>query len=329
MTVLQAGVPKSGNYWLYCIIANIRQQAGLKHYSFIQQHPIQQQAKNWQLGFARQTEMDFLTIGTRQCFLRLSAVFREEISDIDDYIDSCSQVWTHSAINSLALSVLPKFDKIIYIIRDPRDVAISYSKFAFSEHKLKYGPFHYEKNPQAYLENRIEAMARQWVQHVGGYLKYRSQLNIYPVFYENLLHSFERELERLLDYLEIELSPRAIAEIGHQVAFKTMKQHSPNHLRKGRSGQWQTVLSDRQKERVRQVAAPMLDLLGYSTDTTSLPSIPKDLEPVALEGAIALARYSPFDRLRSFYNFVNSQRSMSAKANLARDWSLGTIKSLI
>jgi aryl sulfotransferase len=330
MTILQAGVPKSGNYWLYCIIANIRQQAGLKHYSFIQQHPIQEQAKNWQLGFTKQTEIDFLTITARQCYFRLSSVFRKKIPDIDSYINSCSQIWTHSAINSLGLFILPKFDKIIYIIRDPRDVAISYSKFAFTEHKLKHGPFHYEKNPQAYLENRLEETIRQWVQHVGSYLKYRSQLNIYPVFYERLLHSFDRELERLLAYLEIELSQSAIAEIKDRVAFNTMKQQSPNHLRKGSSGQWQTILSDRQKERVQQLAAPMLEILGYPlTNSTSLPSISDCLEPIILDKAIAITQYSPLDRVRRFYDFLSSHRSISAKANLARDWSLGQIKSLI
>ena len=329
MTILQAGVPKSGNYWLYSIIKNILEQAGEKHRSFIQHHPIQKQANTWQLSFAGQSSMDFLTIEGKHCYCRISGVFREKIEDIDRYIEQCSQVWTHSAINPLAKKVLPKFDKIIYIIRDPRDVAISYSKFAFTEHKLKNGSPHYEQSPEAYLENRLEEMTRQWVQHVGGYLKYRTELNIYPIFYERLLHSFDSELEKLLAYLEIELSADAVAQIKHNVAFKTMKQKSPKHLRKGSSGQWQEKLSDRQKEKVELVAAPMLDLLGYSLTQRSIPDLPENMNLAVLDRAIAISHRSPIDQILRFYNFLDSQRSIMAKAYLARDWSLGKIKRLV
>ncbi|WP_019507046.1 sulfotransferase domain-containing protein [Pleurocapsa sp. PCC 7319] len=329
MTILQAGVPKSGNYWLYNIIRNILLKTRKEHRSYIQQHPIQEQAKNWQLSFAGQSSMDFLTIEKGRCYCRISSVFREEITDIDSYIEQCSQVWTHSSLNPLTKSILPKFNKIVYVIRDPRDVAISYSKFAFTEHKLKNGSPHYEQNSETYLVNRLEEMTRQWVQHVGGYLKYQTELNIYPIFYERLLHSFDRELEKLLVYLEIELSSEAIARIKRNVAFETMKQQSPKHLRKGSSGQWQDKLSARQQERVAKVAAPMLDLLGYSLTTRNIPDLPQKIDQKVLDYAIATSERSPLDHLQRFYNFINSQRSISAKANLAKDWSFGKIKRSI
>ncbi len=329
MTILQAGVPKSGNYWLYSIVGNILASAGEEHRSFIQQHPIQEQAKNWQLSFAGQSEMDFLSIEGGHCYCRISGVFREEIADIDDYIQQCSQVWTHSTLNPLAQSILPKFNKIIYIIRDPRDIAISYAKFAFTEHKLKNSSPHYEQSPETYLENRIEEMTRQWVQHVGSYLRYQQELNIYPIFYERLLHSFDSELEKLLAYLEIELSPEAIAQIKHNVTFKTMKQKSPKHLRKGSSGQWQDKLSDRQKQKVEQVAAPMLDLLGYSLTQKNIPCLPEKINPAVLDYAIATSHRSTLDQAKRLYEFFYSKRSISAKANLAKDWSLGKIQRLI
>ena len=329
MTVLQAGVPKSGNYWLYSIIKNILALAGQEHRSFIQQHPIQEQAKHWQLSFAGQSSMDFLNIAEKCCYCRISGVFKAEIADIDSYVEQCSQVWTHSPLNPLARAILPKFNKIIYIIRDPRDIAISYSKFAFTEHKLKNGPPHYEQNPQTYLENRLEEMTRQWVRHVGGYLKYQTELNIYPIFYERLLHSFDRELEKLLAYLEIELSPEAIAKIKHNVAFKTMKQQSPKHLRQGSSGQWQDKLSQRQQEKVARVAAPMLDLLGYSLTKRTVPNLPKNINLEVLDYAIANSERSMLEQIQRFYDFLNSRRSIAAKAYLAKDWSLGKIERLL
>lgn len=327
MNILQAGVPKSGNYWLYSIIKNILEQAGEPHRSYIQQHPIQSHTANWQLSFAGQARMDFLTIKNQRCYCRISEVFKEEIDDIDSYIQQCSQVWTHSLATAPAVAIMSKFDKIVYIIRDPRDVALSYAKFAFTEHKLKNGSPHYETNPQTYLENRLEEMTRRWVQHVGSYLRYQTQLNIYPVFYESFLHSFDRELEKLLAYLEIELSAAAIAKIKHQVTFKTMKQQSPKHLRKGSSGQWQDKLSDRQKQTVEEVAAPMLKLLNYPVATSEgLPKIPDKIDLEVLERAVTISHRSPFDQVKRFYDFVYSQRSIDAKLNLARVWSSGRIK---
>ncbi|NJO71820.1 MAG: sulfotransferase domain-containing protein [Oscillatoriales cyanobacterium RM1_1_9] len=171
--------------------------------------------------------------------LRISTLFQEKIIDIDDYICQCSQVWTHSPVNSLASKILSKFDKVIYIIRDPRDVAISYSRFAFTEHKLNNSPSHYEPDPETYLENQLDQMSRYWVYHVGSYLKHQERLNIYPIFYEQLLHSFDSELIKLLKYLEIELNSSVMAQIKQEVSFTTMQRQSPNHLRQGTSRQWQ------------------------------------------------------------------------------------------
>ena len=328
MNILQAGVPKSGNYWLYSIIRNILQEAGEEHHSYIQQHPVQAQADKWQLSFAGQAQMDFLSIERGKCYCRISEVFREKIDDIDSYINQCSQVWTHSPIDTAALEILAKFDKIVYIIRDPRDVAISYSKFAFTEHKLKNGSPHYESDPQSYLENRLEAMTRRWVQHVGSYLKYQTELNIHAIFYECWLHDFDHELVKLLDYLEIELSENAIANIKHNVAFKTMKQQSPKHLRSGSSGQWQEKLSDGQKQRVDKIAGSMLELLSYPPASPDLPKIGK-FSSQAVEQAVVASRYSALDRVERLLNFVNSKRTVSAKVNLIKDWLFGKFKRLV
>lgn len=111
-----------------------------------------------------------------------------------------------------------------------------------------------------------------------------------------------------------------------------MKQQSPKHLSQGSSGQWQAKLSDRQKQKVEQVAGAMLDLhlLSYPLITSiGLPSLPEDLDSAALEQAIVISHRSPLDQIQRFANFLNSQRTISAKANLVRDWLLDKIKRLV
>ncbi|MGB3640187.1 MAG: sulfotransferase domain-containing protein [Rivularia sp. (in: cyanobacteria)] len=328
MTILQAGVPKSGNYWLYTILISINQKAGLEYKSFLRTHPIYKVAQTWDLSFAGQNDMDFLNIKKNYCEFRISAVFQEEIADIDDYINKCSLVWTHSPMNSYGLEVLSKFNKIVYIIRDPRDVAISYSKYCFTEHKLKNHPPHYEENPESYLENRLDVMLRNWVNHVGGYLKYQDKLNIYPIFYERFLNDIDSELPRLLDYLEIELDQNVINQIKSDVSFDRMKKQSPKHLRKGKSAQWRQVFTSKQKAKAERIAGEMMELLNYpiSESEESLPSIPLNISQTQLETAITPAKLNVSENVKQIYNFITSERTLNAKANLFKDWSTNKIK---
>ena len=48
---------------------------------------------------------------------------------------------------------------------------------------------------------------------MGGCLKHQKYLKIYFVFYERLLYYFDHELEKILEYLEIDLDKKARGEI--------------------------------------------------------------------------------------------------------------------
>jgi aryl sulfotransferase len=331
MTILQAGVPKSGNYWLYTILKSIGQKAGLEYKSFLRTHPIHEVAQTWDLSFAGQNDMDFLNIKKNYCQFRISAVFEEKIADIDDYINKCSLVWTHSYMNNYGFEILPKFDKIVYIIRDPRDIAISYSKYCFTEHKLKNHPPHYEKKPESYLQNRLDVMLRNWVSHVGGYLKYKDKLNIYPIFYERFLNDLDSELIGLLDYLEIKLDEKQLNQIKLDVSFDSMKKQSPKHLRKGKSAQWRQVFTSQQKAKTERIAGEMMSLLNYPIleAEESLPYIPLNISQSQLETAIASSTPNAAENVKKIFEFITNERTLNAKANLFKDWSANKIKRVI
>ncbi len=73
----------------------------------------------------------------------------------------------------------------------------------------------------------------------------------------------------------------------------------------------------------------MLDLLGYPPTQQDLPNLSKNVNQAALETAVNISHRSPLDQVQRFYGFLNSQRTISAKANLAKDWSLDKIKRLV
>ena len=265
MKVVQVGVPKSGNYLLYRILKGIFHYHGVPHSSFIRNHPIHRLAKTWNLSFNEQADADVIQFTSGRCFIRIDGIFRYPIEDIDDYIKQCDHVWTHSMLCDYAISILKKFENIVYIIRDPRDVAISMSYFVFTPYVKKYYP-HQFPDPFTYLDVEFDRLVKEWLLHVKGYMKAREELNIYTIFYERLIHQKEKELVRLLKFLSVDLEPLDQKLILNETSLNTMKAENPHHVRSGKSGDWRKILSDAQKKRVIQLAGPMMEFLGYSID---------------------------------------------------------------
>src|SRR5690606_22799820 len=90
----------------------------------------------------------------------------------------------------------------------------------------------------AFIKGELKLLTRRWFSHVGQHLLNREQYGIHVLFYENMLHDFEGELQRLLDYLGVNLDEAAIKRIIHATHFETMKQENPNHVHKGKSYKW-------------------------------------------------------------------------------------------
>lgn len=300
MHILQSGLPKSGNFWLHQIISNILNKAKLEEKSFIKKQPIYKVAQTWDMGVIGQININFLDILEKALFYRIGNIFRYPIDDIDDYINNCNAVWTHSQFCDKCGEIFPKFNKIIYIIRDPRDVAISYSNFIFGDYMRRYYPFFtfHDDNPQEYLNNHLTEIVADWINHVSGYLKHQNEFAIHIIFYERLLENFEQELHQLLNYLEIKISPQDIDDIKNKVDFNTMKQQSPNHLRKGKTAQWLEIFSPSQNQQVLNLAQPLLEVLNYPLklkDEKSLPKLPNQLpqELISQEGKVSLLIPAP------------------------------------
>lgn len=291
MRLLQAGAAKSGNFWLYKILQQTAAHAGLPRRSFIQDHPIQPIARTWDLSHRDQAGIDMLDIEALGCYARISSVFRLPLDDLDAYVQACTHVWTHSRFCDRSFDVLPRFDKIVYIVRDPRDRALSATRFAFTPYMLRYYP-HGEPNRESYLRRHFSHMIRRWTWHVYDYLRYRQQFNIHFLFYEQLLGDFRLAYRQLLDYLELELDETAVSAVEEAVTFKRMRRRNPGHVRKGRAYTWSGKLTDQQEQLVLDKAGPLLKLLGYPDrgNDDTLPALPADLSREDVEQAMGLGQ---------------------------------------
>jgi aryl sulfotransferase len=284
---------RSGNLWLYRLVEGAFRHSGMSYRGFILKEPIHEYAKKWPLSFPGQEDVDVLDVEAKKCFYRISSIFRMPIEDIDAYVQRCSHVWTHSEFCELCLTVFPKFSRIIYIIRDPRDVAVSMARFAFTPYMKKHFP-HSETTPRMFLEQRFDIMMHSWTKHVGGYLKYRDELDIHVIFYERLVHSFNSEIAKLLDYLEVDLDKRGIEQIRNEASFLNMEAESPCHVWQGKAFGWVEALPTKLRKRGIRISGPMLSLLNYpvSEDQVngSLPSVPRQLSRTTIEKAIKCGR---------------------------------------
>ena len=262
MKILQGGAPKCGNFWLYQIIQQILRRTGRNTTSFIQRQPIYVLAKEWDLNYPSQASIDVLEVTDLQYSYRISSIFRMPIENIENYISQTDHVWTHSPICKRSGELLGLFVKKVYIVRDPRDRAISAAKYYCSDYMLKYYPQE-EKDPERFLQKNFEQLMHEWVWHVFDHLRLSRTYNIHVTFYEGFLFHFQQELKRLLHYLEIDFTDPQSEELEKSVRFSTLKSKNPKHLRKGQSGYWMDQLTDEQIEKAEIIAGPLIRYLNY------------------------------------------------------------------
>lgn len=285
--ILQAGVPKSGNLWLYNVLSNALSLGGVEKRSFVLDYrqfiePTGIQPREKLFGH------DVLDMEHEGCYARLNRFSRLRIYEPARYVESCSHVWTHSPVVEPSREFLQLFDNIVYIVRDPRDAAISQSHYVFTPKRTKDidAP---ADSPEEFLTERLRPLVRRWVQNVGSYLEHAAAFDVYFLFYERLLTNFDAELDRLLAYLDLDLPAEARQAIKHQTSFETMQRRNADHVRRGEAYRWREALTPAQQRTAQRIAGPMLELLNYPLDPAvedpPLPEAPEAISPRELKAA--------------------------------------------
>jgi hypothetical protein len=186
---------------------------------------------------------------------------------------------SHWTFDRLADDAKRSDTHVIYVVRDPRDIAVSGANyFQFRRYPavdrffdlLPSGPKLYRHTlypllvPEAYrMERMTEAVLHgsadvhrsvrvSWRSHRDGF----ERAGVPIVGYEELLASPEDECAKILRHLAIERSPEQIAAAIHNQSFAVKKAAFLNRgdrgrakfLRAGTSGQWREKLPTRAKE---------------------------------------------------------------------------------
>ena len=264
-TVWQAGVAKSGNFWVHKILETLLDHAGEPRRSYIQNHPIYPKARKWTLSYPEQASTDVIDVTSRGCITRVSSRFNELVEDMDSYLDQTRHVWSHTQFRPiLSAPIFERVQPVIYIVRDPRDIMLSMADFVFTDYFQKFFSSPY-KNQQEFVEDRVKTFPKHWAYHVRGYMEASARYRVHWCFYERLVADLEGEMDAMADVLGLPRLPLAEKHaLAERLSFKSLKSGREGHVNKGKAGRWRTLLTDEQNEMALTLAGDEIARCGYA-----------------------------------------------------------------
>ena len=181
--------------------------------------------------------------------------------------------------------------KIIHIIRDGRDAAVSAVHHSWNFGRIGKGAeasaqrtTHRKRDPREmrnmgesiFAEGQLRKIAAEWSARVGRTVEDGPALpgNGYvEVRYEDLLERPEEEVRRLLAFLRAEASEKTVKMCVDAASFeklskgRTRGQEDPtSFFRKGIAGDWSNVFTEQDKVLFKKEAGDLLIRLGYEKD---------------------------------------------------------------
>lgn len=263
ISILQAGVPKSGNYWLWTLIQAALRRAGVEIRSYVRGHPIQAVARTWHLSFPEQADLDFIRVRANDDFMEVLPRYAEKITDIDRYVAAVTHCWTHSPVSGpRAEQTLARFGRRVYLVRDPRAVIASRARYDVSAYKrAEFGDL--PATAAESLERAVDAEPARWLDNVSSWLRFAERQPVVIVRYEDLRQDFEATCGRLLRDLGLPHDPAAVEFVGAAGALDAMRQGAPKHVGDGAVDGWRALLTDAHLARLPTEVLTLAASLGY------------------------------------------------------------------
>jgi hypothetical protein len=177
----------------------------------------------------------------------------------------------------------PRYKKIVYIVRDPRDVLISYYEFQLKRRVIP-DELSLEEFVPRFMESEIEPKTGSWRDHVVSWTATRGgQKNFLLLRYEDMLADTQKESTKIASFLGLDSSPeriaRAVALSSADRMRKLEKEQSRQwketkktrqdkpFVRKAASGGWKTILSEKSVVQIESAWGDVMRSAGYKLAT--------------------------------------------------------------
>ena len=266
--LLALGYPKCGNVWLRSLLADLIKSGGVEFRQVMDGSPLAPVFETMDLGIRDQARQDQVRFEPLRAYQEIPAVFSWAIPDIQAYAAATSMAHSHSLWRPEIDAFIRAFSHRVLIVRDPRYVAVSWSRWLFTPFNRLHRPTRHE-DPDALLRSDLGLRVAEWNIHQKSWLEdCGGDLSRHVVFYEQLVADTPRELGRIVNYLGLEVSAEQLREITARHALGEMKKKQPHHIHRGGWGGWLNQLNDRQVHEVQRLCGPLLKRLGYPLNRT-------------------------------------------------------------
>jgi len=173
----------------------------------------------------------------------------------------------------------PRYKRIIYIVRDPRDVLISYYEFQLKRRVINDDCTLEDFLPR-FMESSIEPKIGSWRDHVLSWTATRGEdQNFLLLRYEEMLANPQVEATKIASFLGLSSEPERIRravdlssadrmrklekeQAGEWSATKKTRQDKP-FVRKATAGGWKSTLSDRCVAKIEAAWGDVMRSVGY------------------------------------------------------------------
>jgi hypothetical protein len=188
----------------------------------------------------------------------------------------------------------PRYKRIIYIVRDPRDVALSQYYFHIKR-RLIDDSYPIEQFVRRFVAGETSIYA-SWGENVGGWLatRYKSP-DFLLLRYEDMIADTARELAKVAGLLKIDANPERIGHAVEQSSAEEMRKLEAAQalkwsstrktrqdipfVRTAKAGNWRSALPEAALEIIENAWGPLMRWLKYETVT----NVKRDAEKAVLE----------------------------------------------
>ncbi len=171
----------------------------------------------------------------------------------------------------------PKYYRTFYVLRDPRDVIVSWYYSMLKSHILmgKVGTYRAALSQLDYndgISYCIDALQLRFAQQRSWMIYGKTDPHVLIVKYEDLIADPFKQFKHLFEHCHIPVPDETLEEVIQKYSFTNMKkkdlekrsaESAESHYRKGKAEEWREALTEEHLKKFYGITGNLIEVLGY------------------------------------------------------------------